>query len=113
MSNPIETLELTKEQAQRAVKLRDHASKLLKNRDFKAVFDEEYFDAFTKNTALLLSEVKHNDPTMHKDLIDELEAVGRVRGFISALFQKGNMAEKTIADADAQLEQLRTEGAAE
>lgn len=112
MSN-IQTLELSKEQAQAAVKLRDQAEKLLKNREFKAVFDDEYFDSYTKNTALLLSEVKQDDPKMYQDLIDELEAVGRVRGFIRSIFQKGNMAEKTILDADAQIAGLRAEGADE
>ncbi len=109
----IQTLELSKEQAHAAVKLKGHAEKLLKNRDFKAVFDDEYFDSYTKNTAILLSEVKHNDPNMYQDLIDELEAVGRVRGFIRSIFQKGHMAEKSITDADAQIAELRAEGADE
>ena len=110
MSNQIETLELTKEQAQHAIKLREHAKKLLKNRDFKAVFEDEYFDAYIKNTALLLSEVKQDSPKMYEDLVDELEAVGRVRAFIQGIFQKANMAEKSIEDADAQLAELRAEG---
>lgn len=109
----IQTLELTKEQAQAAIKLRDQAERLLKNRDFKAVFDDEYFDSYIKNTALLLSEVKQDDPKMHQDLIDELEAVGRVRGFIRGIFQKGAMSEKTVADAEAEIAELRAEGADE
>lgn len=106
----ITTLELTIEQAKAAVKLRDHADKLLKNRDFKALFDDEYFDSYVKNTALMLSEVKVDDPKMHEDLVLELEAVGRVRGFIRSVFQKGAMADKSIVEAEEMIDELRAAG---
>ena len=109
----IQTLELTIEEAKKAVKLRDQAEKLIKNRDFKAVFDDEYFDSYTKNTAIMLAEIKHDDPKMHADLVEELEAVGRVRGFIRGIFQKGAMADKTIKDAQTAIEEIRLEGGAE
>ena len=109
----IKTLELSIEQAKNAVKLRDHAEKLLKNKSFQALFDDEYFDSYVKNTALLLAEVKIDDPKMHEDLVLELEAVGRVRGFIRSVFQKGAMAERTIEDAEQAIDEIRAEGGEE
>jgi hypothetical protein len=109
----IQTLELTIEQAKNAVKLKDQAERLIKNRDFKAVFEEEYFDSYVRNTSLLLAEVKYDNPKMYEDLVDELEAVGRVRGFIQGIFQKAREAEKAIVNAQSEIDLLREEGEAE
>lgn len=106
----IQNLEISIEEAKSVIKLRDQAERLIKNRDYKAVIEDAYFEDYVKNTALMLSEVKFTNPEMYKDLIEELEAVGRVRGFIRSIFQKASMAEKTINDANEEIEFLRKEG---
>lgn len=113
MSHDIETLELTIEQAKKSVDLMNRMDRLRKNRDFKVIFEDELFDNYTRSTAYLLSDPQMQGENEQKDLQLELQAIGRVRQFFSAIYQKGRIAEKSIEDSQNTIEELREEGEVE
>ncbi|AUR87167.1 coil containing protein [Vibrio phage 1.097.O._10N.286.49.B3] len=109
----IQQIELTKEQAEQSVKLMERLDRLNKNRDFKAIIEDELFDSYSKSLVLLLSDPSMQEDVVQKDLILDMQMIGRFRQFLSGVFQKGRLAEKTLEDTTRQLEELRAEGADE
>lgn len=110
MSHNIETIELTIEQAKKSIDLMKRMERLYKNRDFKAIFEDDYFDNYTRNTVYLLSDPNMQGEAEQADLLKDLEAIGRVRTYLGSIFQKGRLAEKTLKDSEVTLEELRAEG---
>lgn len=113
MSNDIERLELTVEQANKSIKLMEQLEKLNKNREFKAIIEEELLDNYARNTVYLLSDPSCAGEADQSDLIKDLEMIGRFRMFLSSIYQKGHVATKSIADANEMIDELRAEGVAE
>ena len=113
MSHDIQTLELTKEQAQKKIERMTRLERLTKNRDWKALIDDELFNEYAKQLVLLKSDPALREEADQADLELEIQMVGRFRLFLQSIFQEGRMAEKSIKDADAMIEDLRAEGADE
>lgn len=113
MSHDIQTLELTKEQAQTKIDRMKRLERLTKNRDWKVLIDDELFGEYAKQLVLLKSDPALREDADQKDLELEIQMVGRFRLFLQSVFQEGRMAEKSVADADAMLDELRAEGADE
>lgn len=113
MSNDIETLELTIEQAKKSVELMERMERLRKNRDFRAIIEDELLDNYARNTAYLVADPTMQGEAEQRDLQMELQMIGRVRQFFSVIYQKGRLAEKSIIDSEAEIELLREEGAEE
>lgn len=113
MSHDIETLELSIEQAKKSVELMQRMEKLRKNRDFKAIIEDELLDNYARNTSYLVADPSMQGEDEQRDLLMELQMIGRVRQFFGAIYQKGRIAEKAIADSEAEIELLRQEGADE
>lgn len=106
----IQQIELTKTQAEESVKLMERLERLNKNRDFKAIIEDELFDSYAKSLVFLLSDPSMQEDVIQKDLQLDMQMIGRFRQFLSGVFQKGRLAQKTLEDADHQLAELRAEG---
>lgn len=106
----IETLERTIENAGETVKLMERMDKLRKNKDFKAIIEDELLNKYALNTLFLLSDPSMNTKEQQEDLIKEMEMVGRFNHFINSIYQRGRQAEKTIIDSGYVIEELRAEG---
>jgi len=113
MSHDIQTLELTIEQAKKSVELMKKLERLHKNRDFKAIIEDELFNEYAKTLTLMVADPSLQSPEDQKDLNLESHMVGRFRQYLSSIFQKGRLAEKSILDSEAELDELRAEGADE
>ena len=83
--------------------------RLTNNADFQAIIDGLYFDEYAKGLVHNLAAVKA-DKAQHQDYIEELEAIGRFRAFLSSISQQANTARSQIQAAEEQLEELRLEG---
>lgn len=106
----IEELELSIEEAQRVITLRDKLIKLQKNKDFKEIFEKELLENYATNTVYALSNPNMQDKATQEDLIKELEMIGRFRLFCSSIYQRGNYAEKAIYDNKEAIAEIRREG---
>lgn len=108
--NQIEILENTIEQAESDVALMKKLEKLSKNKDFKAIIEDELLNNYARNLVLLLSDPSMQSEDRQADIIKDLEMVGRFRLFLNAIFQKGHQATKTIKDCTDEIDVLRSEG---
>lgn len=106
----IQQIELTKEQAELSVKIMERLERLNKNRDFKAIIEDELFDSYSKSLVLMLSDPSMQEESVQKDITLDMQMIGRFRQFLSGIYQKGRLAEKTLEDVDRQLDELRAEG---
>ena len=106
----IQQIELTKEQAEQSVKLMKRLERLNKNKDFKALIEDELFNSYSTSLVLLLSDPSMQEDIVQRDITLDMQMIGRFRQFLSGINQKGRLAEKTLEDANIQLAELRAEG---
>lgn len=106
----IQRIELTKEQAEKSIKVMEKLDRLSKNRDFKSIIEDELFDTYSKSLVLMLSDPSMQDEATQKDITLDMQMIGRFRQFLSSINQQGRLAEKTLEDANSQLDELRAEG---
>lgn len=99
------------EESKRAIELMDVMEKLESNKDFKAIITEELLDKYARDTVYLLSNKDRQTEEAQKELIKELEMIGRFRQFCSDIYLKGRMAERTINESRLVIAELRSEGA--
>lgn len=92
----LETIEVSIEHAQKAVKMMKHLERLTNNRDFKAVMLEGYFEKEPVRIAMLRAEPSFQKEEQQEQLLKDLDAIGRVRQYFNAVMQMGRMAEKEI-----------------
>ena len=109
MSNEARQLQEYIESKMDDLKTGEAFDRLIRNPDFQLIIDTKYFDEYAKGLVYNLASVKE-DKERHQDYIEELEAIGRVRAFLSSIKQLSGVAKEEIAHAEAELEELRLEG---
>lgn len=106
----IEILENTIKEAKKDLELASKMDRLRNNSDFIAVIEGELLDKYAKNTVYLLSDPNMQAEEQQADLIKDLEMIGRFRQFCSSIYQRANIAQKTIEDSNSVIEDLRYNG---
>ena len=108
-TNEIQELELSIEDANKHVAMRDAALKLTSNRDFKKLVLEGYF----KETAAQLVSLTA-DPALkdkRNEISEKILAISNFRLFLQETITLGNQAESAIREAQEALDEIREEGA--
>jgi len=105
----LETIEVSMEQALKAVKLKKNMQRLKANRDFKAVVMEGFFEQESVRLVLLKADPSLQGPEEQADIIKQIDAIGAFRQYCSRVLQFGTMAEKELVS----LEETRGEILAE
>jgi len=104
--NDIEQIELSIEAAKEMVEKARMARQLAENPAFKKLILEGYFVDEAARLAHLFSDP--NIPAEHREYVkNDLLAVGGLKRFLSTLVRLGDMAEREIADAELELEEIR------
>lgn len=109
MSQQIETIELTIEQAKKSIKLMKDLEALHKRKEFKAIIEQDLFEDHNQTLTFMLADA---DPEMRAQLHEEQYMIAHFRAYLSSIFQKGRLAEKTLIDNEKTLDELRAEGEA-
>ena len=111
MSNEyeIEQVELTIKQAKEAVDLKDSVLKLQKNKDFKAVINEGYFENQASRLVLLKADPSMQSDRDQKEIDNNIIAIGYLRQYLSSLVQLGYKAEREVLDAEEAKQELIAE----
>lgn len=108
MSDEIETIEVSLQEAKDIVEMRDKAIRLSKNKDFQVVIMEGYLkDEAVRLTSLL------GDPDMkdsQDDIQNDLYAISSFHRYLRKLKMQGDMMEKAVMDLEEELQQQRMEG---
>lgn len=105
----IEQIELSMEQAKAVVERARLARQLSKNPAFKKLIMDGYFVDEAARLAHLVS-----DPALapeHRQFVfNDLNGVGALKRYLSTIVRMGDAAEREIAEAEMELEELRNEG---
>jgi predicted ATPase with chaperone activity len=109
MSQDLETIELSIKHAKKSVDLMKSLDRLTRNRDFKALFLEGYFEKEPVRLVTLKADPNMQDAESQEAIIKQMDAIGTVRQYLSGILQMGRMAEKAIADDEATREEMLAE----
>lgn len=108
MSNEIERLEITIEQAREEVAKRDRMERLLENADFKELFTDGYLLHEASRLVLLKGDPRV-DAEMQAQIDKDIIAIGCFRQYIATIITTGNMAERAIKNDEQTLQELHEE----
>lgn len=110
MQNPeIEQLEIQKAHALKAIALGKCAERLSRNKDFKKLILEEFFEQEPQRLVLLMSDPNFQTADAQQSLIQEMKAIGSLRQFLSSRVQFGLQMQDALDEYDATLEELHQE----
>lgn len=109
----IQEIELHMDEAKSAIAKADALERLFSNPDFKEVIVDGYFEKEAIRLVHLKGDPSMQDETRQANLIKEMDGIGSLKGYISAVFRQAEMAQRSIEDDEAELEMLRNEGAEE
>lgn len=106
----LQTINVSIEQAQKDVDKRESLYRLMKNRDFKALFMKGFFE----EEAIRLVELKSH-PAQQGELeqliIDnQIRSIGMLKQFMNTIRVKGDMSERAIADHEQMREHIENGG---
>lgn len=107
----LETIELSIKHAKKSVDLMKSLDKLTRNRDFKQVVLEGFFEKEAIRLVTLKSDPNMQDELNQKAILGQIDAIGNFRQYLSGVMQMGRMAEKAMIEDQATREELLAEGA--
>lgn len=105
----IEQVELSIESAKKAVDMRDSLIALTKNKHFKKVISEGYFEKEASNLVLSRGEPALQTEEDQADLLSSIDAIGNFRQYLIKTMQFGNTAEKSLKEHETTKEELLQE----
>lgn len=104
----ITTLELSIEEAQKAVKLGEHLDRLMKNRDFKALIEQNYF----KDEAVRLVHLKGSPKMASEELqtfIDNcMIGISGLQQYFNTVRHNAMQAEVGIEECEREIDAIRS-----
>lgn len=101
----IEQVELSIQQAKDLVNARDMADKLSRNREFKKLILEGYFE---KEAARLVSLSGDSNMLQQRDeIFDAIKAISHFRQFMQNTMRMGDVAAQELAEQNETLDELR------
>jgi hypothetical protein len=104
----IEQIELSVEHAKEMVERKKLALQLADNPAFKKLILDGYFRDEAARLAHLLSDPAL--PAEHREFVrNDINGPGALKRFMSTIVRMGDMAEREIADAELELDELRRE----
>lgn len=103
-------IQITLDEAKKKVKLGEALERLERNKDFKLIFEEEFFKQESLRQVSLLSCPNHQEPHKQAAIIADMRASATVQAFFRLLVRNAAMAEQSVLDNEDQLAQLRAEG---
>lgn len=104
----VQGLENQLQEAQELIKLRDRAKRLVNNRDFKEIIENQF--CLIECARLAQASADPNLSTQDRELaLSMAQAAGHLRRFLQAIFRKAAQAEKDLEELRANIEAARYE----
>lgn len=108
LSDRIEQIEISIEEAKRLVQMKNDLDKLTRNREFKKIFLDGYFKDEAARLALLMNEP--NLPTEQRVFVErDLMGPGAIQRYLRTMNQRGLMAEQELEGLQEEGDTLRNE----
>jgi len=86
--------------AQKVVKNGEAVERLRKNRDFKKVFGELYFEKEPARIAKALTSWAMQDEVNQRNLEEQLRAIGHLQNFLMFIEQEGKRMQELIEESE-------------
>lgn len=106
----IASIENSIETAKEHVAIKDAVERLSRNRDFKKVILEGYFEQEAIRLVHAKADPEFQTPEKQEELHNEMLAIAGVRAYLNRLIQIGRMEEASIPSHERELDALRAEG---
>lgn len=110
LEQEIQSVEISIEHAKETVERSKAVGRLIKNKDFKKVVLDGYFEKEAVRLVLLKSDPNWQSAEAQKDIENQMIAIGGFRNYLNTINQLGQMAANALADDEATLSELRGEG---
>ena len=109
--NELEMIELSTEQAKEKIALAEALERLQKNRDYKKIFTNKFFNTHATRLVKLKADMRMQDEPNQKYINSQIDAIGQLNQFMLFVKQEGVIAEQTIASNEEARESIHSEGA--
>lgn len=96
----LETIEISLDYAKSQVALGEAVERLMRNRDFKKVILDEYFEKNAIRLVMLKGNPNADEPSVQAGILKQMDGIGGLREFLAQLRRAADMAEKSIADLE-------------
>lgn len=102
-------MEMTREAADKALKLRDTILELFKDEKYKTVFEEGYFKAEAMRLPLALVDDEMQDETEQRIIKEKIAAIGHLHVYLNSAIALGNQVELSLKEEERErLEAAKT-----
>ena len=105
----LEQIEISDNQAKEMIFKMESLLKLTKNRDFKKVIEEGYFEKEASRAVLLKADPNMQDAEAQKSLDNQIIAIGYLRQYFTTIMQLGRMAEQEVKANESTREEILAE----
>ena len=105
----LETIELSIKAAKENIALSKSVQRLQKNRDFKSVVLEGFFEREAVRLVLLKADPAMQSAEDQKAIVQQMDAIGAFRQYLGACLHLGRMAEKALEDDEETRAELLAE----
>jgi hypothetical protein len=109
----IQAIEANIREAKKFVEQGEALERLRTNRDFKKVITEGYFEREAIRLVHLKADPNMQSPDSQKAIVAQIDAIGSLSQYFTAVFQQANMARKAITSSEEMIEEIRDEEAEE
>jgi hypothetical protein len=109
IEDQIQSVEVSIESAKEAVEKRKSVHRLTKNKDFKRIVLDGYFEKEAIRLVLLKADPNFQTTESQADLIKQMDSVGAFRNYLHTLIQLGEMSARALEEDEETLADLRSE----
>lgn len=106
----IQEIELNIAEAMKMVALGKSLDRLLSNRDFKKIIQEEYLKENAIRLVHLKADPSRQSEECQESIVKQMDGIGSLVSFLREVEHRGYLAEKAIADDEETIDELRAEG---
>lgn len=103
----IELVEITIEQAKNKIAVMDAIDRLTRNRDFKKVFTEGYFEREPARLVKMKADPSSQTPEAQASILRQIDAIGTLHQYLRTQHVLGQMAQRDLAEHEQTLVDLR------
>lgn len=100
---------ISRDDANKALKLRDSVIKLFKNREYKSVFEEGYFKAEAMRLPLALCDDEMQDEVEQRILNEKVKSIGHLHVYLNSVIALGNQVEQSLKAEEEERERANKE----
>ena len=105
----LQTIEISIDEARKAVTAKDALARLVKNRDFRALFVTGFFEQEAVRTVSLKSHPAFQDEASQTELDRTIYAIGSVQQYMNKVRAMGEQSERALVEMEVTRDELRVE----